>query len=193
MFNAFAKVEVKSDKTQNIEKALRFLLSKDVLVGIPQEKSSRPEDETITNAELAFIHSNGIRERSMRADMAKDVQEKGYHEALDMYIYSHGSPLWQSPPRPIIEPAIEDDKEVISELMGEASTAALDGNIQKANQKLQQAGLEGQAASQDWFDNPKNKWAPNSPRTVEEKGSDKPLIDTGELRKAITYVIRERK
>lgn len=30
------------------------------------------------------------------------------------------------------------------------------------------------------------QWAPNAPRTIAEKGSDSPLIDTGQLRRAIT-------
>ena len=30
------------------------------------------------------------------------------------------------------------------------------------------------------------KWAPNAPRTIAEKGSDSPLIDTGQLRRSIT-------
>ena len=32
-------------------------------------------------------------------------------------------------------------------------------------------------------------WAPNSPVTVGLKGSDKPLIDTGTLRRAIVYMV----
>ena len=43
------------------------------------------------------------------------------------------------------------------------------------------------------FENPKNNWPPNSPRTIAKKGSDVPLIDTGELRKSITHVIRRVK
>lgn len=34
------------------------------------------------------------------------------------------------------------------------------------------------------------KWADNDPYTVKRKGSSKPLIDTGTLRNAITWVIR---
>ena len=173
-----------------IQRSLEELKKMDVLVGIPEEKSSRP-DEGINNAELAFIHTNGVRRKAMREDMADDILRHGYHKAYDMYIQAHGSPLWHSPPRPIIEPAIEADKEKIAELMGEAAKAILDGDSDRAKEYLNKAGLEGQGASQDWFTNPENGWAPNSPLTVEAKGSDKPLIDKGELRKAITYVVRK--
>ena len=32
---------------------------------------------------------------------------------------------------------------------------------------------------------------PNAPATIEMKGSDKPLIDTGQLRSSITYVVKD--
>lgn len=180
------------DNTDDLKRALDGLKEMQVYVGVPEEESSR-EDEDITNAELAFLMTNGVRQRPMRKDMEADVEAHGYHAAYDMYVQSHGSPLWQTPPRPIIEPAIEDDTAVISELLGEALKAALDGDRDKAMEYLNKAGLEGQAAAQDWFTNPKNGWTPNAQSTIENKGSDKPNIDTGELRKSITYVVKKGK
>jgi hypothetical protein len=117
-----------------------------------------------------------------------------YSAALQMYIQEHGSPAWQIPPRPIIEPAIEDpeNKEKITEQLSLAVEAALDGNSAAMNAQLNNAGLLAQNIVRDWFTNPKNLWTPNAPLTVKLKGSDKPLIDTGNLRKAISYVIREK-
>lgn len=155
----------KIDRSGEIKKAIEALKRKEVLVGIPQAESSR-EGEGITNAELLFIHTNG-------------------------------SPIRNIPPRPVIEPAIEDDKAVISKLMGNATKHALNGEETAAMKELEKAGLEAQSASQDWFDNPKNGWPPNSPSVMAakiKKGSTdpKPLIDTGELRKSITYVVRDK-
>ncbi len=183
------KVTVK-DNTDMVKKALDAIKDMQVYVGVPEEDSSR-EDEEITNAELAFLMTNGVRQRPMRKEMEADVEKRGYHAAYDMYIQSHGSPLWQTPPRPIIEPAIEDDKEVLSDLLGEALKAALEGDQDKALEYLNKAGLEGQAASQDWFTNPKNGWDPNAQSTIDAKGSDKPNIDTGDLRKSITYIVKK--
>ena len=53
-----AQVVKVNDNTEEILKGLLALKDIDVLVGIPQEKSSR-KGEPITNAELAFIHTNG--------------------------------------------------------------------------------------------------------------------------------------
>ncbi len=36
-------------------------------------------------------------------------------------------------------------------------------------------------------------WAPNAPRTVAEKGSAKPLVDTGLMSQSLTYVVRKHK
>lgn len=181
-----------TDNTGKLMQALGGLKDAQVYVGVPEEESSRKEaDEGINNAELAFLMTNGVRRASMRDEMSNDVQKHGYHKAYDMYVQSHGSPLWQTPPRPIIEPAIEDDKENIAELLREALKAVLDGDMNKAEVYLNKAGMEGQAAAQDWFTNPKNGWEPNAPYTVEKKGSDSPNIDTGSLRKSITYVVEK--
>lgn len=180
-----------TDRTNKIKEALEKLKTMDVLVGIPQKDDSRLGDP-ITNAELLFIHTNGVRAKSMRIAMRNNIDEFGYHKAYEMYIKSNGSPLWNSPPRPVIEPAIEADKETIAELLKQALQAGLDGDFELAKQYLNKAGLEGQAASQDWFTDPRNGWAPNSPLTIKRKGSDKPLIDSGELRKSIVFIVRDK-
>jgi hypothetical protein len=194
----FIDVSVTNDITADILKSLGDLAKKTVCVGIPQEEnvqhSSDDIHSKITNAQLAFIHTNGVREKTMREEMQHNLDSGvPYSKAHEMYIHSHGSALWQIPPRPIIEPAIEDDMQIITGLLKDALKAALDGDSQLAEEYLNKAGLEGQAATQDWFTSPKNGWPGNSPLTVSKKKSDKPLIDTGELRKAITYVIRENK
>ena len=35
-------------------------------------------------------------------------------------------------------------------------------------------------------------WTPNAPSTVAQKGSDRPLIDTGSLRQSIRHIVRHR-
>ncbi|GAB6170553.1 hypothetical protein JCM15765_03880 [Paradesulfitobacterium aromaticivorans] len=190
MVEGYARVSVSSDKTKEMFENLKALTQVDVLVGIPEEKSSR-EDEGINNAELAFIHTQGIRSKSMRNEMD---ESKPYNEALQMYLEEHGSPLWHSPPRPMIEPAIEDpdNQKILSEQLRQAADDALSGDFDAMNTDLEKAGMLGQNLVRDWFTNPKNGWEPNSPLTVEQKGSDNPMIDTGELRKSISYVVRKK-
>lgn len=157
------KSQIKSvDNTKALDLGLSKLKKTDVLVGIPQKSSSRQEEgEKITNAELLFVHTNG-------------------------------SPLRNIPARPVIEPAIQDKptRYAIMERLKSATLHALDGDYDSLYKELEMAGMIGQNASRAWFTNPKNGWAPNSPATIKAKGSDKPLIDTGTLRKSIIYIVR---
>jgi len=111
-----------------------------------------------------------------------------------VYIHTHGSPVNNIPPRPLIEPAIEDpdNKKFINEDLKDAARNALEGDEQKTMSALVKAGIDAQNAVRDWFTNPKNNWPPNSPLTIAKKGSNQPLIDTGALRQSIIYVIRKK-
>ena len=152
------------DKIGKIAKAMNFMMGNEVYVGISDETTTREKGEPVTNAELMFIHTNG-------------------------------SPINNIPARPVIEPAIEDDKDRLASMMEGVFLSAEKGDTDGALKKLKLAGMRAQNVCRSWFTNPKNGWAPNSPRTAARKrakGSTdpKPLIDTGELRKSITYFIK---
>lgn len=168
----------------NLGDLLKKIAKKQVYVGIPEEKAPRKKGE-ISNAQL-------------------------------MYIHTHGSPLKNIPERPVIEPAIEarGNKEPIANELKEAARAVLNGKPQEAERRLKRAGMLGQNAARAWFTDPRNGWPPDSEATVKRKlklskqqygdlqeavnqglitASDltQPLIDTGQLRKSITYVVKE--
>lgn len=178
---------------EKIKADLLALSKMDVLVGIPQEESSR-QGETINNAELIYIHTHGIRKRAMINEMQPALDAgTPYSAAHQMYIQAHGSPLWHSPPRPVIEPAIEKNKEILAEKLKLPAQSAMAGDLAKAQRELAIAGGVAVNLVQDFFDDPTNGWAPNSPATIKAKGSDKPLVDTDDMRKSITYVVRDKK
>ena len=118
-------------------------------------------------------------------------QADGVTNARKLYENTVGSPLKRVPPRPVLEPAIEDGLERISGIMREGIIKALEGDMESFRAAYDMAGLAAQSACVGWFDNPKNGWEPNSPYTVRMKGSNAPLIDTGEMRQSITYVVEE--
>ena len=172
---------------------LEKLSSQKVAVGVPGSKAARKDakgKQDVDNADLVYIHTHGIRTKSARTEMQPEIN-KGtpYSVAMQMYIHEHGSMAYQAPPRPIIQPAIEDSKEKIGKRLGEAAKAAADGEDTEA--ALEDVGLTAQNAVKNWFTNPKNGWPANAPSTIKAKGSDRPLIDTGALRDAISFVIRE--
>jgi hypothetical protein len=187
MLNGFTNVTIAKDLTADIKKSLEDLAKKNVCIGVPD--STEHPDSKITNAQLMYVHTNGVRDNSMIREMQHDLNTMPYSAAHELYVHEHGSPLWKVPPRPILEPAMENGKEQIAELMKDAVEIALDGG--DISPALEQVGMQGQNIARDWFTNPSNNWASNSDGTIKRKGSDKPLIDTGELRKSITYVVKD--
>ena len=151
-----------SDKTTMLKGRIASLTGKAVYVGIPAEKSVRKRG-AVNNAELLFIHTNG-------------------------------SPIRHIPKRPVIEPAIQAHKEEIIAELRAACMASLDliaPTPAEATRHLERAGMRGMNAARGWFRDPRNGWAPNAPATIIRKKSDRPLIDTGQMRRAITYLVRE--
>ncbi len=172
-------------------KRLQGLQKRQIQVGIPQQTSSR-KSEGINNAELLYIHTHGIRRKAMREEMQEGM-DRGlkYSEAFSLYIQSHGSPLWHSPPRPVLEPAIKANKEKIAMQFSKIVKATADGNADAMERAITSTGMTAQNACRAWFKDPRNGWTRNDPKTLKLKGSDKPLVDSGELRDSIVYVVRE--
>lgn len=145
---------------QQLRDRLESLRHTDVLVGIPQARNQR-RGQPIGNAAL-------------------------------LYVQTHGSPARNIPARPVIEPAIAADgnREQISGELAEAAKAHLEGSPEQTDLHLRRAGMAGRNASVNWFTDARNNWAPNRPSTIRRKKSDRPLIDTGALRRSLTYVVR---
>lgn len=189
-----------TDKIAALQQQLKELARKEVLVGITEDKAARQDDDKINNAELLYVHTHGVRQPAMRKEMKQNIDGgMKYSEAHSLYLRTHGSPLMQVPPRPVIEPAIEDKKEEIARQLGVASKAALDGNPAMAQAAMEKAGMIGADASQGWFDNPKNGWTPLAESTLQKREKKKnnrdeiiPLVDTDQMRKAIAYTVRDK-
>ena len=77
-------------------------------------------------------------------------------------------------------------------MLKEAILKALEGDTDGAMAGMERAGTQGENAVKGWFTNPKNSWAENAESTIKQKGSSKPLIDTGQLRKSITHVVKKK-
>lgn len=119
-------------------------------------------------------------------------EQNGITNAELLYIHTNGSPANNIPPRPIVDPAIQDSKEEIGTLLKEAILKALEGDTDGAMAGMERAGTQGENAVKGWFTNPKNNWAENAKSTKKKKGSSKPLIDTGQLRKSITHAVKKK-
>lgn len=125
-------------------------------------------------------------------DKAPRENDTGVTNAELMFIHTNGSPLRGIPARPSIEPSIKKNQEAISAEMKVAMQLALEGKADETKLQLDRVGDFASGKAREYFTDPDNGWEDNSPLTVALKGSDKPLIDTGELRKSITYVVGEK-
>jgi len=142
-----------------------------VLVGITEKNTARSlrDKEPVNNAQLAFIHS-------------------------------HGSPLKGIPARPFLQPAFNAHKQALSRGLKTVAIAGAEGRQDGVHAGLERVGAQAASFAKGWFVDPRNGWAPNKPATIRRKLKGKkvttgaemsrPLIDTGQLRRAISWVVK---
>lgn len=175
---------------KRILEALKKLSEDELLVGVSADTAGSGRGEDINNAELAFIHTNGVRAAGMKAETDKAVEEgTPYPLALQAYIKEHGSPAYRVPPRPFLEPGIEKHLDLVESGMKAALQDVLDGGDGRVQRE--RLGATMAAKVQAYFQED-NGWPPNAPSTIKKKGSAQPLVDTGALRQSITYIIRPK-
>ena len=105
------------------------------------------------------------------------------------YIHEHGAPAANIPARPFLEPGVANAEDDILRAFEAGVQRALSGDNSALANSLNLAGVIAVRAVQDKITT--GPFAPLAPRTVRRKGSSKPLIDTGQLRQAVTFVVRE--
>ena len=91
-----------------------------------------------------------------------------------------------TPERPFFRNAMADNRGVYRAFMTSEARKVIAGD-QSMRRTLDRLGLLAQGhiqASIVELDSP-----PNSPATIRAKGSSNPLIDTGEMRQAVTFVV----
>ena len=136
--------------------------------------------------------SNAAKGTKKRARLKK-AADMDINNAELLFIHTNGSPINHIPARPVLQPAVNADgnKQAINNEIAASIKANLAGDKDLASKKMLRAALAGQNAARRWFTDPRNGWAPNALSTIERKGSDRPLIDTGALRASIVGVVRE--
>jgi hypothetical protein len=187
--STFKRVKVKIDKVADVSDALSRLAETRVMAGIPSSKTSRNDDQPINNAQLMAIHESGAPEVNL-------------------------------PARPVVHPAIKASQAEITKGLEEAGKAALAGNVSGTDKAFQAVGIIAQNAMRKRItDGPFAPLSPRtiaaraakagrarrkgeqkyldlvnsgiSPAEAQTAAGIKPLIDTGQLRRALTYVIRK--
>ncbi len=154
---------IRADTAQSILDALKTLANKDVLVGIPESKDER-DDGDIGNAAIGYINENG-------------------------------SPAQNIPPRPHLKPGVKSVEQDFMPHLKAAAQKALDGNAQGAVTSLDRAGTVAANGVKRYVTI--TGFTPLADATIANRlrrgrTGNKPLIDTGEYRRSITHVVRDK-
>ncbi len=153
---------VKRDRVKKVWESISKLPATQVLVGVPSERAPREEGEPITNAELGYIHE-------------------------------FGAPDANIPARPFLFPGIREAKGRFARYLKQGAQGALDGDQGRVDRALSAAGQVAASSVQRKITT--GPFAPLAASTLAarrrrgRKGT-RPLIDTGQLRRAITWVLR---
>ena len=143
---------------------------------------------------------------------AKDTMREGQaiNNASLLFIHTHGSPLRHIPARPVLEPAIKANRDIIVPPLEAAARRMLAHDPAGAERALERAGRVATSAAKRWFTDPRNHWRPLAASTIRArlrrlKGKTKkqtiaaieagenpftPLVDIGRMRGAINWVLR---
>lgn len=165
------------DRVDEVIANIKTLTDVQVMVGIPATRNSR-KGEPITNAALGYLHE-------------------------------HGSPVRNLPARPFLVPGVQNAQDKIASRLGKATVAAVEGKRDVMFRQLNSAGMEAMNSVRRKIT--EGPFAPLAPSTMRERlrklyGTTaltqdqidqgfkdiRPLIDTGQLRRSVTYVIRNR-
>lgn len=179
-------VTITVDRLKQVVAGIRAIPTKDVLVGVPAENGPRQDGE-MNNAALLYLHENGAPEANI-------------------------------PARPSLFPGIRRARETIVKYLKQAANAAMGGKPEKMEKALAAAGFAGMSSVQSLI--AEGVPPPLSDRTLQararrRRGSGvgirrgarfelaaraggaepstlfaKPLLDTGQMNRAITFVVR---
>ena len=183
-------VIVTKDTLPNFLKLLKALTRQEVLVGVPDESADRQDNDAqlITNAGIGYVMEFGAPEKNI-------------------------------PARPFLIPGIQDGFEKIAKAFSVGAKKVLSGDLARLEEAQTKAGSAAVAAVKQKITG--GPFAPLAESTIKNrlrrhrrrKGEReylqgiaqgmtsaelaplnlvKPLIDTGQLRRSITFVIRDR-
>jgi hypothetical protein len=182
-------------KAPELKARLRDIGKRAVYVGIPEASQRERTTQLLKIALRRPAKSTKSRAKKDKLiDAALHTFQGDISNAQLLWIFSKGSPLRSQPARPVLEPAVSapGNKEAVAAELAGAARAALAGKQVEVTRYLKRAGLAGQNAARAWFTDSRTGWAPNAQSTIDAKGSDRPGIDTGAMRAAITYVVDEK-
>lgn len=124
-----------------------------------------------------------------------ESRDGGMSNAQIGYLLETGSPSMNLPARPHLVPGVEQVQEFVGMQLTKAVDSALGGNKQRMYKYLESAGMKATMSVKHLIN--AGQFAALASATIaarKRRGrqSEKPLVDTGQMRNAHTYVIMNR-
>lgn len=94
-----------------------------------------------------------------------------------------------TPARPFMKQSFENHESELQEACEQVNNVLSNGGT--TDEALSQLGMFAKGLIQEEIVN--GDFAPNAPATIAAKGSDTPLVDTGQMRQSVNYVVKGRK
>lgn len=180
LMDKYQPLKMVKNKLPQVLKAIHELAGQDVLVGYPSGEKNERREGGMTNAALGYIHENGAPEVGI-------------------------------PARPHLLPGVRAAKEPITENFKQAGKAALQGDASKVTRAMHAAGLVAQSSVRDKISS--GPFEPLKQATIRRRMTRgkaarkgitvdpatglltgaKPLIDTAQMQRAVTYIVRSGK
>jgi hypothetical protein len=185
------------DDVAAVMASIKRLTRMDVLVGVPSTKADRDDDAPLNNAQLAYIHTFGstihvpTREATVGRRNGKFASAKRATSQSTHTVPAHEIVI---PPRPFLIPGVENAEPRTVPKLAAAARLALTGDFPGAEKKLNEAGIIAQNEVRAVINAgvpPPLAESTLRARRARGRTGDVPLVDTGELRNSITYVIRK--
>lgn len=162
-------VKVTKDDLADVLKSIHGLVSKEVLIGIPESADARKQREA-------------------------DGSPLG--NAAIGYIQETGSPANNLPARPHLVPGVEEALPACIKYLKAGATKALSGQLNAGDQAMTKAGLTAASSVRNKINsNIQPALAPATIAARKRRGITRTntLVDSGGYRNSITYVIAKKK
>jgi len=130
----------------------------------------------------------GVPKETAEKRESKDEKEP-MNNAYLLSIHEHGTIDGTIPARPLLSTIIKQEKEYIDDGFKKYIELIDEDKPHSAENQLKKMAVYIEGKLVEYFD--KNDWVANAPSTIARKGSARPLIDSGDLRRSIKAFVDE--
>lgn len=173
---------IKGERLKQVVAQMRAMASSEVLVGIPAattERRAEPRQKWDWDGQTLTRRPEPTAEEPTNAELG--------------YIHEFGAPEANIPARPFLIPGVKNAMSASLAYLKQGAQRSLKGKGGAVEEAYHQAGLAAQSAVRNKITS--GPFEPLKESTLETRRArgrtgTRPLIDTGQLRNSITYVIR---